>query len=272
MSNEDSNIEPYYLQEPFVYLINPGLLPNDISIIKDFPVGKILPEFVKVMKENLDDNVDFRLLGNSLASGVKIHKNKIDLSIKHHLKIEKKEKRRKEREEQKNLDIQKGLPFFWSKTPIYIYQSDNRDLFFEELMFLFEKELEKEERKAKRVSSGEGKKRRRRKLSADGLSAFEYTMNFNLTEVDVLVEDIYKQILIALHSTKEVEFNVIMDGHIEILGLKVQERILLERVRVLLAILYLIQDGRIDAEEEEETFNIFIRLAEKRKVETVISQ
>jgi hypothetical protein len=272
MSNEETGNEPYYLREPFVYLINPGLLPNDISIIKDFPVGKILPDFVKVMKENLDDSLDFRLLGNSLASGVKIHKNKIDLSIKHHLNIEKKEKRRKEKEEQKNLDIQKGLPFFWVKTPIFIYQSDNRDSFFEELMFLFEKELEKEERKAKKASSSEGGKRRRRKLSADGLSAFEYTMNFNLTEVDVLVEDIYKLILIAVHSTKEVEFNVIMDRHIEILGLKIQERILLERVRALLALLYLIQDSRIDAEEEEETFNIYIRLTENKKVETVINQ
>ena len=92
MSNEETGETPYYLREPFVYLINPGLLPNDISIIKDFPVGKILPEFVKVMKENLDDNLDFRLLGNSLASGVKIHKNKIDISIRHHLNIEKKEK------------------------------------------------------------------------------------------------------------------------------------------------------------------------------------
>ena len=103
----------------------------------------------------------------------------------------------------------------------------------------------------------------------DTQQTFEYTMNFNLTEVDVLVEDIHKQILIALHSAKEVEFNIIMDRHIEIMGLKVQERILLERVRVLLALLYLIQDGRIDADEEEETFNIYIRLAEKKKAETI---
>ncbi|OLS22793.1 MAG: hypothetical protein HeimC3_27360 [Candidatus Heimdallarchaeota archaeon LC_3] len=274
MSDMGSEKKPYYLREPFVFLINPGLLPNDISIIKDFPVGKILPEFVKVMRENRDNELDFRLLGNSLASGVKIHRNKIELSIKHHLNIEKKEKRRKEREEQKNLDIQKGLPFHWSSSPLFLYQSDNQSVFFEELMFLFEKELEREERLAKKISKGgdSSKKRRRRKLTADGLSTFEYTMNFNLTEVDVLVEDIHKIILISIHSTQEVDFNVVMDRHIEKMRLKVQERVLLERVRVLLSILYLVQDGRIEAWEEEETFNIYIKLPQKKSVVNEVSQ
>ena len=265
MSEIGSGNEPYYLREPFVYLINPGLLPNDVSIIKDFPLGKILPDFVKVMKENHDNELDFRLLGNSLASGVKIHRNKIEISIKNHLNIEKKERRRKEKEEQKYLDIEKGLPFHWSRSAFFLHQDENHEIFFEELMFLFEKELEKEERKAVKRTKGDSSVKRRRKLTADGLDSFQYTMNFNLTEVDVLVEDIHKIILMSIHSTQEVDFDVIMDRHIEMLGLKIQERILLERVRVLLSILYLVQDGRIEAWEEEETFNIYIKLPQIKK-------
>ena len=56
-----NNMNAFYLKEPYVFLINPNLLPNDVSIIKNFPVKSILPEFVEKMREEFEF-LDFKIL------------------------------------------------------------------------------------------------------------------------------------------------------------------------------------------------------------------
>ncbi|HKZ41536.1 MAG TPA: hypothetical protein VJ044_11275 [Candidatus Hodarchaeales archaeon] len=259
--------QPYYLQEPYVYLLNPDLLPNDISIIKGFPVSRLLFDFIARMKVETDNNLNFRLLGNSLASSVRIHRNKIELAIKHHLQIEKREARRKERELEKSLDFKKSLAIFPTGNPLVPNRSFNKTVFFEELLVLFEKDTELQERKrmkAEQATTGEIKHRRRR-LTADGLENFEYAIDFNLIEIHVLIEEIYRIVLMHLHSEDEVKFEEVMETHLEKMNLGLRDRVQVERVRMLLCVLYLIQDHRLEAWEDVDTFGIFIKVPPGQK-------
>jgi predicted NUDIX family phosphoesterase len=78
--------------------------------------------------------------------------------------------------------------------------------------------------------------------------------------------------LISALSNPEIDFAEVMETHIEKLGLLNQDRIQIERVRVLLSLLYLIQESRVEAWEEEESFNIYIKLLECPKPQVAVEK
>lgn len=277
----NGNMNAFYLKEPYVFLINPNLLPNDVSIIKNFPVKTILPEFVERMKEEFE-YLDFKILGNATANSVKIHRSKIDLAIKHQLRLEVKEqKKRAERE----FDGANVLPYWYSKPRSVLASQDQKQMFYEELLITFEEleNLANEGTKKEKIKKIRNKKpedptkpkKGRRKLTADALSHFNYMMNFQLTDVADLVGHVWNQIyqlLILQYATtdkkdledQEVLFDLIFIERIKDINeanqLVNQERLQLEKVRTLMAILYLIQDHKIEAWQDEETLEIGVKL------------
>ena len=105
-----------------------------------------------------------------------------------------------------------------------------------------------------------GEKKTRRKLTADGIEQFEFALHLSITDVHVLIEDIYKIIMMeSLNAGDEVEFIVIMNRHVEQQTFVNMDYRRVEQIRVLLAVLYLIQDNRVEAWEELETFKIFVK-------------
>ena len=282
-TNSSSNaMNVFYLKEPFVYLINPNLLPNDVSIIKNFPVKTILPEFVEKMKEEFEF-LDFKILGNATANSVKIHRSKIDLAIKNQLRLEVKEqKQRAERE----FDGSNVVPYWYSKPRMVLASQDQKQMFYEELLITFEelenltsegtkKEKIKKIRNKRPDDATTTRKKGRRKLTADALSHFNYMMNFELTDVANLVDLVWHQVynlLILQYATtsikdlqdQEVLFDLIFIERIKDINeanqTVNQERLQLEKVRTLMAILYLIQDHKIEAWQDEETLEIGVKL------------
>ncbi|MHA2363363.1 MAG: hypothetical protein ACXAC7_05360 [Candidatus Hodarchaeales archaeon] len=279
----------FYLQEPYVYLINPSLLPNNISIINSFPVGQILPKFVKKMKE-ADDSLDFHVLGNILSSSVKIHKSKIDLVIKHQLRSEVQvQKKRQVRQ----FDPSKTLAYWYNRPQLILASDEQKQTFFEELLIAFEEiqqfEISQEKKKKKIDKKGitdqeKKPKRKRRKLTADALSRFDYIMNFDLTEVDAMIREMI-EIIFMLQANKdsriltkllkprgdeEVSFDHVVKIRIKRIEQKKNlkfdvEKTQLERVRSLLSLLYLLQDGYVEAWQDEETFQIDVKPLKKAK-------
>lgn len=281
-SNPNGAMNAFYLKEPYVFLINPNLLPNDISIIKNFPVATILPDFVNKMKEEYEF-LDFKILGNATANSVKIHKSKIDLAIKHQLRLEVKEqKARTERQ----FDGSNVVPYWYAKPRMVLASKDQKQMFYEELLITFE-ELENltsadskkdkvKKLRNKKPDDGTAKpKKGRRKLTADALSHFNYMMNFELTDVANLVNLVWHQIynlLILQYATtdqknleeQEVLFDLIFIERIKDINeseqVVNQDRLQLEKVRTLMSILYLIQDHKVEAWQDEETLEIGVKL------------
>ena len=234
------------------------------------------------MKEEFEF-LDFKILGNATANSVKIHRSKIDLAIKHQLRLEVKEqKQRTERE----FDGSNVLPYWYTKPRMVLASQDQKQIFYEELLITFE-ELEnlanqgtkKEKIKKLRIKNPEDEvdkpKKGRRKLTADALSHFNYMMNFQLTDVADLVDHVWRQIyqlLILQYATTsekqlenyEVSFDLIFVERIKDINeanqLVNQERLQLEKVRTLMAILYLIQDHKIEAWQDLDTLEIGVKL------------
>ena len=277
-----TNLDAFFMKEPYVFLINPHLLPNDISIINSIPVGKLLPEFVTKMKEE-NEFIDFKILGNATANSVKIHRNKIDLLIKHQLRLEVKEQKQRAETKYDGSDI---LPYWFTKPRLVLASEDQKKMFFEELLITFEElenlsEKKTKLEKLKKINKDEEedpskpKEKRRKKLSADAINHFNYLMNFDLTEVDQLVDLVWNQIyqlLIIQYATtnikeledQEVLFDLIFLERIRGITESNQEinqdRLQLEKVRTLMSILYLIQDHKVEAWQDEDTLEIGVKL------------
>ena len=55
-----SHQDQFFLEEPYIYLINPDLFPEKVKYVKEFKLKEILPDFYsKLLKQGLD----FRILG-----------------------------------------------------------------------------------------------------------------------------------------------------------------------------------------------------------------
>lgn len=267
------------LKEPYVFLINPNLLKNEITLLHTFPVNKILPDFVKLMKEE-NEYVDFKVLGNVTANSVKIHRTKIDLVIKHQLRLDVKAEKKKTEAE---FDLSNHLPYWYSRPRMVLASNVQKWQFYEELLITFqelEQALDPKVQKAKlsptkKSDNDKPKGRRRRKLTADALSHFDYLMNFDLVDVDKLVSSIWSIIytlssLISAGGSSadddehEIMFDILFVERLRVLSEEEkdisQERIQLEKVRTLMSLLYLIQEGKIEAWQDEDTLEIGIKL------------
>lgn len=277
--NKETKEKSYYLQEPYVYLLNPNLLKHEITLLQTFPVNKILPDFVKAMKED-SEFVDFKLLGTATSNAVKIHKTKIDVVIKHQLRIDVKEEKRKA---DQDFSTKNELPYWYNRPRLVLASNLQKTKFYEQLLVTFE-ELEtaldtktkKQKLKLKEVAPDDKPKRKRRKkLTADALSHFDYLMNFDLTDVDKLVSSIWNIIfnlstLISAPNINnpdfehEIMFDLLFVERLRILSEEEkelsQERIQLEKVRTLMSLLFLIQEGKIEAWQDEDSLEIGIKL------------
>lgn len=264
----------FYLKEPYIYLLNPNMLPNDLSVIRSFPVGLILPAFVKEMKKESEDHMDFKILGTVLNSSVKIHRSKIDLVIKHQLRVEAREQKKRR---ESRFDPTMILPVWYLRPQMVMASEKQRMTFYEELLIVFEEAEELSRRRTRKKAERKTKRkpvrqtRRRRKITADLIDNFDYVMDFDNAEVDELVDQILDSVVDIyerLNRTKkkhqgEISFETIFSERVRFVSRNFPltfDRLQLERVRTLMAILFLVQEGRVEAWQDEDSSEITITL------------
>ncbi|MHA1265064.1 MAG: hypothetical protein ACTSRS_07480 [Candidatus Helarchaeota archaeon] len=240
--------EEFYLKHPYNALID-----TDIWRGKNpwqYDLSKLLPKFFEKMKANLK----FKLLGLALYSAAKLHVAKIlylihsEEKFKEHLEIEKK---RHESAELGKL----GLPLRRLGE-----EADADDLFDELVNLLLEekKRLERKiERKKKKEEGGARKRRVPLSQAFDMEDFYEIDADrMNIQEKNEMVLNAIKKLCAAAPPpAHEITFGQLMH---ELRGIASDLRI--QTARVLLSVLFLIADRIIDAEQDIETHEIFIRM------------
>ncbi|MHA1166857.1 MAG: hypothetical protein ACTSP4_13010 [Candidatus Hodarchaeales archaeon] len=251
----------FYLDEPYVFLVNPDLLPKKVNIVKGFPLAKILPEFYEEM---LKDEIDFKVLGTALHSAARLHKQKVKITISHELKEEKKAEVRRKKHE---FTYDKPLRAYMTRDALELTSDTDSDLFYEELILSLKEEEERRRRRMKKREKEEKAKiKRRRKIKASRLKDFAYRVDFDHVDVDSLVTNVFDHIL-ALggeKKKKEVTYTEIVRRRLAEVETQDTEKMRLERVRVLLSILYLIRDGVIEAYQDLDDFEMYIKILSKK--------
>jgi hypothetical protein len=255
----------FFLEEPYIYLINPDLFPERVSYIRDFKMKEILPDFHSKL---LDQGLDFRILGQAIYSASRILKKKVSLAIQYEKKQEEKIALRATR---RAFQFKIPLEYYITRDMLALAESANPDSFYAELLLALQQEDEKrkldkikEEKKRQREKGGIAKRRRRLELA--DFESFDYELDLDR----VAIEDIVKNTLetskkIAKRDkNKEAEFSKVVSKMEEKRGSDEQKR--LTRARVLISCLYLFRDELITAEQElNPPYEIYISVVEKKK-------
>ncbi|MFW9992073.1 MAG: hypothetical protein ACFFD4_08415 [Candidatus Odinarchaeota archaeon] len=249
----------FYLDEPYVFLVNPDLLPKKVNIVKGFPIGKILPEFFDLM---MKDELDFRVLGTALHSAARLHKQKVQITIAHEVKEEKAAEVRRKKSE---FSYDKPLKAYMTRDSLQLTSDTDSDLFYEELILSLKEEEERRKRRMqKREKEQEAKIQRRKKIEVDKLKAlaFAYSADFENVDVDSLVTDIFNKILMIKNDKKkkEIIYSEIVELRLAEEEEFTEDKMRLERVRVLMSILYLVRDRVIEAYQDLEDFEIYVKV------------
>ncbi|MHA2296750.1 MAG: hypothetical protein ACXAEU_03270 [Candidatus Hodarchaeales archaeon] len=255
--------QKFYLDEPYVFLVNPDLLPKKVSIVQGFPIGRILPEFYDLM---LKDELDFRILGTALHSAARLHKEKVRITIAHEVKEEKKAEVRRKKHE---FTYDKPLRAYMTRDSLQLTSDTDSDIFYEELILsLKEEEVRRKRRFLRRQKDQKGKKKRRRKIELSKLKqmTFAYDVDFENVDVDMLVRDIFNKMLFLRYERKkkEISYTELVNYRIEADEDISEEKSRLERVRVLMSILYLVRDRVIEAYQDLDDFEIYIKVKSKK--------
>ncbi|MHA1971817.1 MAG: hypothetical protein ACTSW1_02420 [Candidatus Hodarchaeales archaeon] len=259
----------FFLEEPYVYLINPDLFPERVSYIRDFKLKEILPDFYRKLLEN---GLDFRILGQSIYSAARIHKKKVSMAIQYEKKQEEKIAIRTKRRE---FQFKIPLEFFVTRDLLSLAESANPEAFYAELLLGLQEEDEKKklekikEEKKKQQKTG-GTKKRRRRLELADFESFEYELDLDRVAIEDIVNqtfDIIKEIA-KKDKNKEAEFSKVV-RRMEGKG-KSEEQRRLTRARVLISCLYLFRDELITAEQElNPPYEIYIQVLKDKKVITI---
>ncbi|MHA1975662.1 MAG: hypothetical protein ACW98F_08915 [Candidatus Hodarchaeales archaeon] len=260
-----SHREQFFLEEPYVYLINPDLFPERVSYVKEFKLKEILPDFhMKLLKQGLD----FRILGQAIYSAARIHKKKVSLAIQYEKKQEEKISIRTKR---RAFQFKIPLPYYITRELLSLAESANPDEFYAELLLGLQEEDEKlkiekiKEEKRKQLGTGEERKKRR-KLEVSDFESFDYELDLDRVAIEDIVNRTFEVIegLAKQDKNDEAEFTKVVRGMETKEGSEEQKR--LTRARVLISLLYLFRDESITAEQElNPPYEIYIKVIGKRK-------
>lgn len=280
VENEDEYIqfasrgERFFLEDPYIYLINPDLLPQRVSTIKGFNLKEILPSFYQKLLE--EGQIDFRILGQSIYSAARIHRNKVTLAIEYEKKQEEKIAIKSKRRE---FQFEIPLPVYQTRTVLTLAESADPDSFYAELLLGLQEEDEKrkldaiKEEKRKLGGTTDAKKRRR-KLEAADFESFDYDIDFDRVAIEDIVNHTYDVIteIAEKNENNEAEFSKVVTRVSELTEKKDKisdEKRRINKARVLLSLLYLFRDEKISAEQElEEPFEIYIQVTTPGKTAT----
>lgn len=252
----------FFLDEPYIYLINPDLFPERVAYIRDFKMTEILPDFHRKLQKQ---GLDFRILGQAIYSASRIHKKKVSLAIQYEKKQEEKLAIRAKRRE---FQFKIPLHFYATRDILALAESADPESFYAELLLGLQEEDEK--KKLEKIKAEQKKrkgdfKRQRRKLELADFESFDYELDLDR----VAIEDIVNNTLaiieeIALKDkNNEAEFSKVV-RRMEGLGGSEEKR-RLTRARVLISCLYLFRDELITAEQElNPPYEIFIQVIEKK--------
>ena len=245
-----SSKQAFFLEEPYVYLINPDLFPERVSYIKEFKLKEILRDFYDKL---LQEGLDFRILGQAIYSASRIHKKKVSLAIQYEKKQEEKITIRTKR---RAFQFKIPLEFYPTRHLLALAESANPDAFYAELLLGLQEEEEKktlerikEERKKLRGTEGT-QQRQRRKLDATDFESFDYDIDLSRVKIEDIVRDTLTTIIDLAKQDKnhEAEFSRVVRKMGERGITDEQKR--LTRARVLISLLYLFRDEKIAAEQE----------------------
>ncbi|MFX0184661.1 MAG: hypothetical protein ACFE95_16385 [Candidatus Hodarchaeota archaeon] len=239
----------FFLEEPYVYLINPDLFPERVSFVKDFKLKEILPDFHKKL---LKQGLDFRILGQAIYAASRIHKKKVSLAIQYEKKQEEKLAIRAKR---RAFQFKIPLEFYVTRELLALAESANPEAFYAELLLGLQEEdekkkLEKIKLEKKMMRERGDLKRQRRKLELADFESFEYELDLDRVKIEDIVKNTLKIIkeLAQKDKNKEAEFSKVvkqMEGK-----RSSDEQRRLTRARVLISCLYLFRDELITAEQE----------------------
>ncbi len=261
-----SHREQFFLEEPYVYLINPDLFPERVAYVKDFKLKEVLPDFHRKL---LDQGLDFRILGQAIYSAARIHKKKVSLAIQYEKKQEEKISIRTKR---RAFQFKIPLPYYITRELLSLAESANPDEFYAELLLGLQEEDEKlkiekiKEEKRKQKGTGE-EKRKRRKLEISDFENFDYELDLDRVAIEDIVNRTFEIIkaLAKQDKNSEAEFTKVVRGMETKEGSDEQKR--LTRARVLISLLYLFRDESITAEQElNPPYEIYIKVIGERKM------
>ena len=259
-----SHREQFFLEEPYVYLINPDLFPERVSYVKEFKLKEILPDFYRKL---LNQGLDFRILGQAIYSAARIHKKKVSLAIQYEKKQEEKISIRTKR---RAFQFKIPLPYYITRELLSLAESANPDEFYAELLLGLQEEDEKlkiekiKEEKRKQRGTGE-EQRKRRKLEVSDFESFDYELDLDRVAIEDIVNRTFEVIegLAKQDKNDEAEFTKVVRGMETKEGTEEQKR--LTRARVLISLLYLFRDESITAEQElNPPYEIYIKVIGKR--------
>ncbi|MFX0085415.1 MAG: hypothetical protein ACFFAU_07050 [Candidatus Hodarchaeota archaeon] len=257
----------FFLEEPYIYLINPDLFPERVSYIREFRMKEILPDFHRKL---LDQGLDFRILGQAIYSASRILKKKVSLAIQYEKKQEEKIALRATR---RAFQFKIPLEFYITREMLALAESANPDAFYAELLLALQEEDEKrkldkikEEKRLQREKGGVAKRRRRLELA--DFESFDYELDLDRIAIEEIVKNTFETIkkIAKKDKNKEAEFSKVVSKMEEKGGSEEQKR--LTRARVLISCLYLFRDELITAEQEmNPPYEIYISVVEKKKKE-----
>jgi hypothetical protein len=247
----------FFLDEPYVYLINPDLFPERVSFIKSFMLKEILPDFYKKLSRQ---GLDFRILGQAIYSASRIHKKKVSLAIQYEKKQEEKIAIKARR---RAFQFKIPLNHYVTRELLTLAESADPEGFYAELLLALQEEdekkkLEKIKQEKKLLGKGEAR-RRRRKLELADFESFEYELDFDRVKIEEIVNNTFKIIQEIARQDKnhEAEFSKVVNRTVGRRTSDEQRR--LTRARVLISCLYLFRDELITAEQElNPPYEIFI--------------
>jgi uncharacterized protein YggL (DUF469 family) len=253
----------FFLDEPYVYLINPDLFPERVSYIKEFKLKEILPEFYKHL---LQEGLDFRILGQAIYAASRIHKKKVSMAIQYE---KKQEERLAIRAKRRAFQFKIPLQFFITRNLLSLAESANPDAFYAELLLALQEEDEKkkiEKIKAEKLKYGKPSETRRlrRKLELADFESFDYELDFDRVKIEEIVKKTFELIkdIAKKDANNEAEFSKVVK-RMEEQGVS-DEHKRLTRARVLISCLYLFRDELITAEQElNPPYEIYIQVIRK---------
>jgi len=255
----------FFLEEPYIFLINPDLFPERVSYIRDFKMKEILPDFYSKL---LEQGLDFRILGQAIYSASRILKKKVSLAIQYEKKQEEKIALRATR---RAFQFKIPLHYYITREILALAESANPDSFYAELLLGLQEEDEKkklekikEEKRIQREKGGTIKRRRRLELA--DFESFDYELDLDRVAIEDIVNNTLKVIKSIAKSdkNKEAEFSKVV-RKMEEKGVSDEQK-RLSRARVLISCLYLFRDELITAEQElNPPYEIYISVVDKKK-------
>ncbi len=254
----------FFLDEPYVYLINPDLFPERVSYIRDFKIKEILPDFYKKLNE---EGLDFRILGQAIYSASRILKKKVSMAIQYEKKQEEKLAIRAKRRE---FQFKIPLHFFVTRQMLSLAESADPDAFYAELLLALQEEDEKKKLEKIKAEKAQEKgtdqeRKRRRKLALSDFESFDYELDLDRVAIEDIVNNTLQIIkgIAKKDKNNEAEFSKVVREMEPKAGTDEQRR--LTRARVLISCLYLFRDELITAEQElNPPYEIYIQVVEKK--------